>query len=152
MATLPAVRRKESRALGIYDDMNQMLDSLYAFPPSRQLGGTLWHPTVDIYNRKNEIVAELELPGISRKDLCITFEPDHLIVEGTREQAEECEDGERYYVERSYGAFHRVIHLPMTVDECKSKATLKDGLLTVVMPKKRRTSGKPVKLLGKKRR
>jgi HSP20 family protein len=106
----------------------------------------LWHPTMDIYNRKEELVVELEIPGMKPGDIDITVEDNHLIVEGSRNRSSEFSDDERYYSERLFGSFHRVVHLPTDVDDTKSKASFKEGMLVVRLPKKKREGGRKIAL------
>jgi HSP20 family protein len=106
----------------------------------------LWHPTMDMYNRKDELVVELEIPGMKPEDVNITVEENHLIVEGKLKRSTEFSEKERCYCERPYGDFHRVVHLPTTVDDAKAQATFDNGILTIRLPKKAREGGKQIKV------
>jgi HSP20 family protein len=151
MSALPIVRRTPKNLSHLVEDIDRLadLDAWYGFPPSLTIHEMLWHPTMDMYNRKDNIVVELEIPGIKEEDIDISIEQDHLIVKGSRKQSSEHKEGDQFYTERSYGEFHRVIHLPTSVDEDKVTANLKEGLLTVTMPKKKKETGKKIKLESK---
>ena len=101
---------------------------------------------MDIHTHGDNLVVELELPGVKESDLDISVERDHLVVTGTRKRSSEREENDRYFTERSYGGFHRVVHLPTSVDEEKVTATLKEGLLTITLPKAKEEIGKKVKV------
>jgi HSP20 family protein len=148
MSSLPIVRRAPRGLSHVVEDLNRLmdLDAWYGFPPSLAVNEGLWHPTMDIYNRGDNLVVELEIPGIEEEDIDISIEQDHLIVKGSRKQSSEHKEGDRYYTERSYGEFHRVVHLPASVDEDKVTASLKEGLLTITLPKTKKEAGKKVKV------
>lgn len=145
MSLLP-IKRRTGDIWNIADEMDRILDTWYRLPSTSIVREGLWHPTMDIYNRNGEIVVELELAGLKEKDVDVSVEEDHLIVEGTRSRSTEYKEGESYYSERAYGTFHRVVHLPVSVDTDKAKASFKDGLLVVTLPKKERERGKKIKL------
>lgn len=151
MSLLPIVRRRPGDLARLFDDMDQLVDRdpWYGFPSSLVVREGLWHPTVDIFNCGDNLVVELELPGIKEGDISVSVEQDHLVVTGSRSQTGEQKEGDRYYAERSYGEFHRVIHLPVGVDADKVTASLKDGLLTVTLPKQKKESGRKVKVESK---
>jgi HSP20 family protein len=92
-------------------------------------------PVVDIKDRDNEIRIEMELPGVSEKDVDVSLSGDSLLIRGEKKhEAEEKEKG-YYHAERSYGSFERSIPLPVDVERDKVQATFKDGVLSIVLPK-----------------
>jgi len=93
-------------------------------------------PTFEVFERKDAYVFKADLPGIKQEDLDITLTEKRLTITGKRE-AEERREGERFYAyERSYGSFVRTFTLPEGVDGEHVAAELKDGVLTLVVPKK----------------
>jgi len=146
---IPATRRPSVDMPGAFDDMERMLDWWFGGPRPRTARQGMWHPAIDIYDRADDIVAELELPGLEAKDVDVSVEDDHLIVEGTRERNGHYADEEQYYTERMYGRFHRIVHLPASVDPDKVVADLKGGMLTVTLPKRERAKAKKVELKTK---
>jgi len=106
----------------------------------------LWHPTMDIYNRPHELVVELELPGVRMEDVDLRVEENHLILEGTRRRSETYKEDDRFYTERLFGAFHRVVHLPSDVDAEGVEAHFSEGLLMIRLPKIHRTQGKKIEI------
>ena len=77
-------------------------------------------------------------------DLNLRVEESHLILEGKRTRSETFKGEERFYTERLFGAFHRVIHLPTDVDAGRVEAQFKEGLLVIRLPKAKRTEGKKI--------
>jgi HSP20 family protein len=94
-----------------------------------------WTPSVDIYETKKEVVVRAELPGLSAKDVDITLTENTLTIKGEKKVSDEVK-GENYYrVESAYGAFQRTIPLPVPVRNEKVKASFKDGVLEIRLPK-----------------
>lgn len=144
MTTLLPVRRVENDLWDIAGEMDRLFDSPFEVMPQFARREGLWHPTVDIYNRPDEMLVELELPGVKMEDLDLRIEESHLILEGTRKRAEEYKTEDQLYSERMFGSFHRVIHLPSEVDADRIEARLIEGLLVIRLPKVKRTEGKKI--------
>jgi HSP20 family protein len=142
--TLVPVRREMSDLWDVASEMDRLFDSPFELLPRMAVREGLWHPTLDVYNRPQELIVELELPGVKMEDLDLRVEENHLILEGTRRRAEEYKEEDRFYTERLFGAFHRVIHLPSDVDADRVEARFSEGLLTIRLPKTGRAEGKKI--------
>jgi HSP20 family protein len=98
-----------------------------------------WTPPVDLYETANEFVLTAELPGLSRDQVEIHVEDSRVIIRGARSGAASrdipCEQYHR--VERGHGSFSRGFSLPEPIDVDGVTADLKDGILTVTIPKSR---------------
>ncbi len=96
-----------------------------------------WTPPVDLYETPGEYVLTAELPGLSRDQIEIHAEDNRVTIRGERASgpggAVPCEQFHR--VERGHGRFSRAFVLPDPVQVDAVRADLKDGLLTVTMPK-----------------
>jgi len=103
-------------------------------------------PGIEMYDRKGEIVARVELPGVDRKDLDLTVTKDSLTIKGESKKGEEVKEEEYYLSELTYGSFSRTVGLPVEVDNEKAKATFKDGILEIVMPKKEEAKAREIKI------
>ena len=98
-------------------------------------------PRFDVKESKEGFVFHADLPGIKDEDVQISVTGNQLTIAGKRE-AQETKDTENYHVlERSYGSFTRTFTLPDSADLEKVKAEMKDGVLTVSLPK--RTESQP---------
>lgn len=94
-----------------------------------------WTPRVDIAETEAEFIVKAELPEVKKEDVHVTVDNGALTLRGERKQEKE-ESGKKFHrVERSYGSFCRVFSLPDNVDETKVKASFKDGMLTIQLPK-----------------
>jgi HSP20 family protein len=95
-----------------------------------------WSPAVDIFEKNGNIELQAELPGLTVKDVELRLENDTLTLRGERKHDEEVKHRGYHRFERVYGSFVRSFHLPTAVDRSKIQADFKDGLLTVVLPKR----------------
>ena len=92
-----------------------------------------WAPPVDLCETADAFVVTAELPGVAREQIRIEFHNDRLSLQGRRDARVACE--QYHQVERGHGEFVRSFQLPPTVDPERISADLKDGVLTVVVPK-----------------
>jgi len=93
-------------------------------------------PHVDLVEHDKEIRVTAELPGLEERDIEISVDDDVLTLRG--EKRVEHDDGARRYSERFYGRFERQIALPAEVDGDRAKATFKNGVVSIVLPKTER--------------
>jgi HSP20 family protein len=92
-----------------------------------------WTPPVDLYETSTEFVLIAELPGLSREQIDIQAEDNRIVIRGERSGQVPCDHYHR--IERGHGQFSRAFALPESVDVDAVSADLKDGLLTVTIPK-----------------
>jgi HSP20 family protein len=93
-------------------------------------------PSVDVIDREEEVVVRAEIPGVDKENLEVSLSDDRLTIKGTtRQEKEEKEAGEYTRREMSRGSFTRVVALPANVDGEKAKASFKDGVLEMTLPK-----------------
>jgi HSP20 family protein len=116
------------------------IDRLFDGAPStvKSNGAALWDPAVDVAEDAEKIVIHADLPGVDQQGLDIELEQNVLTIKGARTLAREAKaTGEAYRrYERTAGTFARSFKLPPTVDGAKIAAALKDGVLTVTLPKR----------------
>jgi HSP20 family protein len=94
-----------------------------------------WVPPVDIFEKNENLVLRVELPGVEKDDIEVRIENGVLSLHGQRRRDQEIEEKNAYRLERSFGAFSRSFSLPTTVDATRIAATYKDGILEVTLPK-----------------
>lgn len=135
------------RDLGdIQSEMNRLFDSFFGRPA--QLGGVerVWAPAVDLYETKDELVATVELPGLNEKDIHLSITGDVLSIRGERQWNQEVKQDNCYRGERWFGKFERTLPLPIPVQAGKVKASYRDGVLTVTLPKAEEMKPKEIKI------
>ena len=94
-----------------------------------------WDLAVDVYEEKEAIVAEMNLPGIDPEKLEITVQDIHLKIAGSREDVKETRKRNYYCKEIKRGAFERTVKLPARVKQDQAEAQYKNGTLRITMPK-----------------
>ena len=94
-----------------------------------------WSPAVDVYDDKDNFVVNCELPGMKKSEIEISLHDGVLTIGGERKQESERKEGETFRSERYFGKFQRSVTLPASVDGSKVKASYKDGLLSIELPK-----------------
>ena len=92
-------------------------------------------PSVDVIDGDTQIVARAEVPGVDKEDLEVSVSDRSLTIKGQTRFEEEKTEGDIHRREIRTGAFTRTVTLPDAVDGRKTKATYKDGVLELKMPK-----------------
>lgn len=150
-AKLP-VRREESRnrpdspLFQIHREIDRLFDdALRGFGlsgmgfgsdlfPGAQTG---WlKPTLDVGASEKEYTITVELPGVDQKDVRLELSDDTLRISGEKKQEKEDSEKGYYRVERSYGAFQRLLSLPEDADRDNIDAAFKGGVMTITIPRR----------------
>lgn len=107
--------------------------------PVRQVSGSSEDPdgqlTIDMYQTENEIVIKSTIAGVKPEDLDVAINNDMITIRGERSNEEEVSGDNFYYQECYWGSFSRSVVLPVDVIPDKSEASLKNGILTIRLPK-----------------
>jgi len=115
--------------------ISNLFEEAFGTPRQRQAGAGIWYPPVDILESKEGYLIRAELPGMKREDFNLELNDGILTLSGER-KFEEAADGADYHrVERVAGKFSRSFYLPQTVKQEGIKATYRDGILEVDVPK-----------------
>ena len=101
-------------------------------------------PPVDIFEEKGDMVIKAEMPGMNKEDVNVSITENTVTISVEKKQEEEVENKGYYRVERSYGSFCRSLWLPENVNGDKVKASFKDGVLEVRLPKTKKGKQKKV--------
>jgi len=109
-------------------DMFNFMDNM----PFRFTGTS---PRVDVYETDDKVVVKAEIPGVSKEDLNIFVNENLIRISGQTKRENEFTDENAYHSERYYGSFSRTIPLPVEVKSEEAKASYKDGILSITMPK-----------------
>src|SRR4029450_6496147 len=111
--------------------------------PARRVAG---HPAVDMIDKTDEIVLRAALPGLEQKDINVNVENGMLTIRGTRDEEREAKDEDYYCCERWSGGFSRTLTLPPGIDPEKIRATFKNGVREVRVPKSSQSVGKSIEV------
>lgn len=102
--------------------------------------------SVDVYSTDKEIVIKSTIAGVQTEDIDISVNNDMLTIRGERQNEADAKLEEYYYQECYWGSFSRSIILPVEVDSDKVNASLKNGVLTIRLPKVRKSKNILVKV------
>lgn len=135
-------------------DPFEMMREVLGFDPFRQMLGTAFQqqslstfmPQFEVRETNDAYVFKADMPGVQEQDLDINIAQNRLTVTGKREM-EKRDDNDRYYAfERSYGSFTRTFTLPSDIDDQHIDAELREGVLTLKVPKKPEQQAKKVQV------
>ncbi|HXV49405.1 MAG TPA: Hsp20/alpha crystallin family protein, partial [Candidatus Binatia bacterium] len=101
---------------------------------------------IDLFEEKDDIVVKAELPGIDKNNIEVNLTDNTLTIKGEKKKEEEVKEEKYYRSERSYGAFIRTVELPKSVHGEKVKASFKNGILEVRVPKTEEAKAKEIKV------
>ncbi len=121
--------------------IQERMNRLFQETMSRQRGEEnietgQWAPAVDIFETEGAIVLRADLPGISQEAIEIRVNENTLVIRGERVMPGDAGSDNYHRSERPYGAFHRSFTLPINVDQSAIRASHKDGVLEVTLPRK----------------
>ena len=112
-------------------------------PAKRDEEGQL---TVDVYQTDEEIVIKSTIAGVTVDDIDISITNDMVTIKGKRKPDEIIDQSDYYYQELYWGPFSRSVILPEDIDVEKASASMKNGILTLRLPKLARSRMKKVKI------
>ena len=119
-------------------EMDRFFDDIVPFSHKGGNGGMrmeLWAPDTDVSETDDDYTISVDLPGITKKDVEVSYKDNRLTISGKREHEEEEEKKDYLRRERYRGSFTRSFTLPSEVKEEDIKARFKDGVLKVQVPK-----------------
>jgi HSP20 family protein len=150
------IQKKEpaTPALGPFEEMERMFESFFPRGWMRPFEWPSWGrlpapfegrmPRVDVIDREHEVVVRAEVPGVDKKDLEVSLGDNVVTIKGSTRREETEEKGDFHRREISSGSFARTVALPAEVDTGKSRASFKDGVLELVLPKAERAKRRSI--------
>lgn len=140
--------------LNVEREFNKLFNSLgsrFGFIEAAEDGeyeNAVWMPMTDITEDKDNFTLRLDLPGVKKEDVKISFTDGQLSISGERKQEKETGDSKYHRVERAYGKYYRSFVLPSKIKEDKIEAEFKDGQLVITVPKAEEAKPKeiPIKI------
>ena len=133
-----------SRAEEFEHWLDRVMDDIWRRPFPALFGRDRWlpirpssirMPSLDVYEEKDAVVIKAELPGMKKEDVEVNLAGVNLTIKGEKKEDKEVKEDDYYRRERSYGSFLRTVALPCEVKSDEIKASFKDGVLEVRMPK-----------------
>ena len=126
-----------SDVLGMRKEFNRLFDNFFHgdLADTTSAFTSAWVPAVDIAERENDFLVNMELPGVAKEDVKITMQEGILTVKGEKKQEKEPKGSDYHRVERSYGSFQRSFSLPTAVRCAEIDASFSGGVLSITLPK-----------------
>jgi HSP20 family protein len=115
--------------------MDRVLERFFGEPSGGERSVGLWTPRTNVTETQESLTITAELPGLEAKDVDVAISGDMLTIKGEKKQEKEEKDEHHHLMECSYGSFSRMVRLPAPVAADKIKASVKNGVLTVTLPK-----------------
>jgi HSP20 family protein len=146
------------RPFEAFRELEQRMEDLMRYPVSvlrrPLLGwrvpteGLAWTPALEMYEKSDKFIVRLEVPGLKKEDIDISFTGDTLTVTGERKIESEVKDEDYYSCEFSYGKFSRSLTIPSGVKAEKVEASYENGILEITLPKAEEAKPKKVEIKG----
>lgn len=134
------------RAVSLFADVDRMFDDFFGRRWLRPFGWerpfadlSEFGPNVDVIDRDDEVVVRAEVPGFRKEDIEVSVSGNTLTLSGATRTEDKEEKGNYYRAEITHGAFSRTLALPAEVEDSKAKATMRDGVLELTLPKVERS-------------
>lgn len=115
-------------------EMNRLLESFFGGSPLH-FGDSMTAPAVEVADTNEAIIVKAQVPGVSKDQIQVTVTEGALTLKGEMKEEEKKEEKNYHRREFRYGAFTRTIPLPAAVQAEKATAQLKEGVLTITIPK-----------------
>ncbi|MGC3991310.1 MAG: Hsp20/alpha crystallin family protein [Chthoniobacteraceae bacterium] len=144
----PKTQRQVWTPFGRLSNLRDQLDRLFdhSFPALTPETFGAWTPALDVYQDKENVSVQVELPGLKKEDIEISLHDGVLTISGERKTEANEQSGQTLRSERFVGQFQRRVSLPTPVAGDKVSATYKDGVLTVTLPKAEEAKPKQIEV------
>jgi HSP20 family protein len=132
--------------LDVHSEMNRTLDAYFGRQARPGAMDRVWAPAIDIYETKDELVVTTELPGVKEADVHLSIVGDTLSLRGQRQTESQAKEENYHRIERWSGSFERHILLPVPVQPEKVRASYRDGVLDIRLPKVEAVKPREIKI------
>ena len=146
MALTPWRGLWESRFPSLREEMDKMFEDFFGKTDFLSLADGTWIPPIVVQHTKKDVTVMMDIPAIDPKEIFISIMEDRVTIKGERKRGEELKETDYYRSERVYGSFQRIVQLPAEVVGDRAKASYKDGVLTITIPKSQKVVPKEVKV------
>jgi HSP20 family protein len=127
-------------------EMSRAMDQYYGRQTRPGAVDRVWAPASDMYETKDDLVVTAELPGVKEKDIHLSIVGDMLSLRGQRMADQQVRDEQYHRIERWSGSFERHIQLPIPVQADRVRASYRDGVLEIRLPKVEAVKPREIKI------
>jgi len=129
------VKQNPWESFDLLSDLQTDLNRVFNRSLTRTDWGKSFNPIVEVREETGHYTVHADLPGLQKEDFSISVEKNRLTLKGERKEEKENKDKGYHYSERSYGAFSRVMDFATDLQSDQVKASYKNGVLEIVLPK-----------------
>jgi HSP20 family protein len=133
---------------GLQERLDRMFRDIDRTRMQQNFISSQWMPPVDIIETQDLFVIKLEIPEVDRESIDISMEGGELTIAGARKLEQGTEREQYLRMDRGYGSFTRSFSLTKTIDASEIKASIKDGILRIELPKKEEIKPKQIIIEG----
>jgi HSP20 family protein len=132
--------------LEVQSEMNRALDAYFGRQARPGAMERVWAPAIDVYETKDDLVVTAELPGVKETEVHLSIVGDILTLRGQRLPDNQIKEENYHRIERWSGSFERHIQLPIPVQPEKVRASYRDGVLDIRLPKVEAVKPREIKI------
>jgi HSP20 family protein len=131
----------------LQDSINRLFNDAFPRPMTDDdVALSTWKPVVDIFDKTDSIIIHAELPGVTKDNVSIEVKENVLTLKGERVEVKEVSEDKFFRKERSFGSFYRAFTLPSAINPDNIKATFKEGVLEIEIPKPEEKKPKQIQI------
>ena len=151
---VPVKVAEESRWPGPFEEMEKWFDNVLSrkffpaawFPRSRFSDEGAVSPMVDIFEDGDDLVVKAEVPGMQKEEIEVNISGDSITISGEKKTEEKVDRKNYFRYECSFGSFSRRLPLPVETRIDEARATFRDGVLEIRLPKSEKAKAKVKKI------
>lgn len=149
MTIVPWTRRNRNELGALRGSMDDLFDSFFRGldKPLSFLSERAW-PAIDVAEKDDAILVRAEVPGCKPEDIDVSVYGNTLTLSGEKKESHEANGDGYYHMESTWGSFRREVPLSAEVDPNKIEAVVKEGVLSVTLPKAEKSKGVKVTVKG----
>ena len=138
--------------LGVEKEFSRLFDSfnnrfgLKSSKNDEEYMNAVWSPLTDVIEDTDKYSLRLDLPGVKKEDVKISFVNGKLTISGERHSETEKKDSTYHHIERAFGKYYRSFSLPEKIVEDRIEAEFKDGILNISIPKAEEAKPKQIEV------
>jgi HSP20 family protein len=128
------------------NEFDRLFDSFFNPSYEEETALSAFNPAVDIVEEDQAYQVHVELPGLSKDDIKLNIKDNYLSISGEKKRESKVEEKNYQRTERIFGSFQRNFRLSDSVEVDKIEAEFKDGVLNIVIPKKKESLAKQIEV------
>lgn len=113
---------------------------------SEEYESAVWMPLADVIENNDEYILKMDIPGVEKKDVKLSYSNGELTISGERKEEKESKDSKYHRIERSYGKYFRSFKLPEKIVDDRISAEFNNGSLKITIPKAEEVKPKEIEI------